>query len=154
MFFPTTTLLLALAASVSAHMKLGTPAPLGDNSDPNYLGPLERFNEQAPFPCRGQLDKFAGSKIEATWAAGSQQYFTLQGDTPHYGGSSQVSLSYDEGKTWKAIKSFPGSCPNRLGTDDQTFTFTVPQEARDSDNVLFSWSWFNREQEYVTPIIS
>lgn len=142
------TLFLALATSVAAHMRLATPAPLGLDSDPNYLGPLERFNEQAPFPCRGHLHFLSSSPgAQATWAAGSQQYFTLAGDTPHYGGSSQVSLSYDEGQTWKAIKSFPGSCPNRNPTDDQTFTFTVPQEAKAGETVVFSWSWVNREQE-------
>lgn len=135
-----------LGTAVSGHMRLDRPRPLGLDDDPNYLGPLMKFYEQKPFPCRGHLNVLDTEPVAATWAAGSNQTFTLAGTTPHYGGSSQVSLSYDRGNTWKVLKSFVGSCPHRHPDDPQTFNFRVPSEAPSGD-AIFAWSWFNRERE-------
>ncbi|KAI5803655.1 hypothetical protein EDC01DRAFT_644106 [Geopyxis carbonaria] len=150
MQFSTTTLLVAaLATLASAHMKLLTPVALGAEQDGELmLGPLERFEEQAPFPCRGHLDLLSSFPRDSvpTWESGSTQSFTLGGTTPHYGGSCQASLSYDSGATWKVIHSYPGTCPHRNAGDEQTFEFTVPEQALGGE-ALFSWSWFNREQE-------
>lgn len=61
----------------------------------------------------------------------------------HNGGSCQVSISYDFGKTFKTLKSFIGNCPrgaveNQLTTNNQTFEFWVPQETP-GGSVLFAW---------------
>ena len=145
----------------AAHMRLSDPRPLNLDLDPNYTSPLERFYEKAPFPCRGHLSSFSSSPTEAAWEIGSNQTFTfvplpllfllpyasnfqtpplhrLTGTHPHYGGSSQISLSSDQGKTWKVIKSFPGSCPHRRPEDPQTFDFRVPAQASPG-TVVFSW---------------
>lgn len=134
---------LLLAHSTTAHMHLHQPKPLNyDGDSANY----DWWVNESTFPCRGQLSALATAPVEATWAAGSTQTFTLAGDSPHYGGSCQVALSYDQGKTFRVLKSFPGSCPHRVAGENQDFTFTVPEGAP-SGEALFGWSWFNREQE-------
>lgn len=61
----------------------------------------------------------------------------------HNGGSCQVSISYDFGKTFKALKSFIGDCPrgavdNQLTTKNQTFEFWVPPETP-GGSAIFAW---------------
>lgn len=61
------------------------------------------------------------------------------------GGSCQVSLSYDNGASFKVIRSFIGSCPAATQLMP-TLNFTIPKSAPSGD-ALLSWSWFNREWE-------
>jgi len=133
-----------LSSGASAHMKMVSPAPINADTDEFYTAPLKR--DGSDFPCRGHLKDLASAPVAATWAAGTTQTFELGKDEPHYGGSSQVSMSYDQGQTWRVLKSFPGSCPHRVVGEDQTFTFPLPAEAP-SGEALFSWSWVNRENE-------
>ncbi|TGZ76166.1 hypothetical protein EX30DRAFT_345132 [Ascodesmis nigricans] len=136
----------SLLPLTNAHMKLHLPTPLDPTNQ--YLDfPLSRFGPQLPFPCAGQLPLLLSATPAATWPAGSNQTFTLSGTAPHWGGSCQVSLSYDHGATFRVIKSFPGSCPKRTLREKQEFGFQVPEEAAAGKEVVFGWTWFNREQE-------
>lgn len=61
----------------------------------------------------------------------------------HNGGSCQVSISYDFGKTFKTLRSFIGDCPrgaveNQLKTNNQTFEFWIPSETP-GGSILFAW---------------
>lgn len=67
----------------------------------------------------------------------------MKGVAAHNGGSCQVSVSYDIGRTFKVWKSFIGNCPrgaveNELTTSNQTFEFLIPQETP-SGNAIFAW---------------
>ena len=95
------------------------------------------------FPCKGyqkDLGTPAGAST-TTWAPGSAQKLGITGGAAHNGGSCQLSLSYDGGKTFKVIKSIEGGCVNPAG-GDQTFDFTVPADVKGGDAV-FAWTWFN-----------
>ncbi|MCJ1375095.1 hypothetical protein MMC20_006329 [Loxospora ochrophaea] len=149
-----------LLTAVLAHMHLNSPATFGAANNPHLIGPADPeldypFNccgKQTPFPCRGYLKQLGtpqGAPV-ATWAAGSAQNFTLTGIGNHYGGSCQVGFSVDNGTTFQVAKSFEGNCPHRNGGVDpsqQTFNFTVPADMP-TGNVVFAWTWFNREQEF------
>jgi len=137
-----------------AHMNMMSPPPLRHRDNPNTQNPMPYYDfplksDGSDFPCKGYLSALdtPEGKPVAAWAAGSQQSFALEGSGTHYGGSCQLSLSYDRGKTFKVIKSYIGSCPHRINGGDQTFNFKVPSEAP-SGEVLFSWSWNNREREF------
>lgn len=58
----------------------------------------------------------------------------------------QASISYDNGATFKVIKSFIGNAPRNTGGNgvdpNQTYDFTIPADAAPGD-AIFSWSWFN-----------
>lgn len=55
----------------------------------------------------------------------------------HNGGSCQVSLSFDEGKTFTVIKSYIGDCPHASG-GNQNFEFTIPSSTP-SGQAIFAW---------------
>ncbi|KAK6433729.1 hypothetical protein LTR95_010095, partial [Oleoguttula sp. CCFEE 5521] len=74
-----------------------------------------------------------------TYTAGSRYNISLEGSATHLGGSCQLSLSYDEGKTFKVIKSMIGGCPLTPSYD-----FTVPHYMP-AGNALFAWTWQNHE---------
>ncbi|RPA97218.1 hypothetical protein L873DRAFT_1791100 [Choiromyces venosus 120613-1] len=150
-------LLIALPflGSVNSHMSLLSPYPIThpDNDHRSLSTPLDPYlshpllKDGSNFPCRNSLKYLTPSTHAAmTWQAGSVQAFELEGTAPHYGGSCQVSLSFDEGKTFGVIKSFPGSCPHRTNGKGQRFNFTIP-EAAPAGRAVFSWTWHNREQE-------
>lgn len=63
----------------------------------------------------------------------------LVGSAPHNGGSCQLSLSYDNGASFKVIKSIIGNCPVQTSWD-----FTVPTSVPTGEDVLFAWSWINK----------
>ena len=93
------------------------------------------------FPCKLYHEDFGTSPAgdpTATWAAGSPQKITLDGEATHNGGSCQLSLSYDQGKTFRVIKSIEGSCAG----NGNKFDFTVPADAKSGD-AIFAWTWFN-----------
>ncbi|KAL2754839.1 hypothetical protein ACRALDRAFT_2107680 [Sodiomyces alcalophilus JCM 7366] len=132
-------------------MAMSDPPPIRHRSNPNigpqdvdfdYVNPLSASGSD--FPCKGHLDALsspAGNPV-ATWQAGQQYSLTITGGAPHGGGSCQASLSYDGGRTFKAIHSWIGSCPGLEG--DSTWTFSVPHDAPSADRVIFAWSWFNK----------
>ncbi|EED13456.1 extracellular protein, putative [Talaromyces stipitatus ATCC 10500] len=124
-----------LAATVSAHMQMSNPYPIRSPLNPNgdeakkdysYTSPLDASGSN--FPCKGyQNDAF---KSVATYTAG--------GNATHGGGSCQLSLSYDTGKTFTVIQSMEGGCPLT-----SNYSFTIPSDAP-SGQALFAWSWFNK----------
>ena len=112
-----------------------------ENKDFSMTTPLK--GDGSDFPCKGyqkDVGTPAGTST-ATWAPGSAQKLGITGGAAHNGGSCQLSLSYDGGKTFKVIKSIEGGCVNPAG-GDQSFDFTVPADAKGGDAV-FAWSWFN-----------
>ena len=74
----------------------------------------------------------------ATWASGSTVNYTVAGTAIHGGGSCQLSMSYDEGKTWNVIQSIIGGCL----IDGLTEEVVIPADAPSGD-ALFAWGWFN-----------
>ena len=95
------------------------------------------------FPCKGYLSDLGtpAGVSTATFAPGSAQKLSITGGAAHNGGSCQLSLSYDGGKTFKVIKSIEGGCVNPAG-GEHSFDFTVPADAKAGDAV-FAWTWFN-----------
>ncbi|QSS54869.1 endoglucanase [Histoplasma capsulatum var. duboisii H88] len=152
--------LIGLATLAQAHMGLYHPPPFAAANNPHltnapdsYLDyPYNCCGRTTPFPCKGYLSHLStpqGQSV-ASWAAGSQQNFSLTGTGNHYGGSCQVGFSVDKGATWKVVKSFEGNCPYRNGGTDpgkQTFEFTVPRDTPVGVQV-FAWTWINREREF------
>uniref|UniRef100_A0A093VS10 Extracellular protein n=1 Tax=Talaromyces marneffei PM1 TaxID=1077442 RepID=A0A093VS10_TALMA len=132
-----------MAATVSAHVQMSSPFPIrsplnpkGDESkkDYSYTAPLDASGSN--FPCKGyQNDAFVSV---ATYTAGSEYGMSLSGSATHGGGSCQLSLSYDTGKTFTVIQSMEGGCPLT-----SSYNFTIPSDAP-SGQALFSWTWFNK----------
>ncbi|KAI9739404.1 MAG: hypothetical protein M1818_005092 [Claussenomyces sp. TS43310] len=75
-----------------------------------------------------------------SWAQGSSANITLVGGALHGGGSCQISLSYDKGKSFTVIQSIEGGCPLSSG---ENFNFTVPADAP-TGTALLAWSWLNK----------
>ncbi|EFQ96892.1 hypothetical protein MGYG_08815 [Nannizzia gypsea CBS 118893] len=123
------------------HMQLAKPFPVrsplnkeNTNKDYSYTSPLR--SDGSDYPCKGyHKDPF---KPTAQYKAGQEYSIEIAGGATHGGGSCQISLSYDSGETFKAIKSFIGSCPL-----SKQYKFTIPSNAP-SGNALLAWTWFNR----------
>lgn len=135
--------LLASMPGVIAHIDMQDPPPIRHKNndfatsiDNDYTAPIKEL-------CKG-YQKLGGADLTpvAKWEAGSTQAFTLGGSAVHGGGSCQASISEDGGNTFKAIKTYIGSCPSTEGAAG-TFTFTVPTETK-AGQVLFAWTWFNK----------
>lgn len=137
-------LLATLAAPAFAHLYISDPLPNSYATESgNYKTPLTAPGGGS-YPCKG----FINGPSAATWAAGSQQKTVVEGTATHGGGSCQVSLSYDNGATFKVMKSWIGECPiatdgNRLTDEPMPLDFTVPDDAPPGEAV-FAWTWFNR----------
>jgi len=159
-------IILSLALTVAnGHMVLQNPPSFGLSE--NKLSTKPDFDLNAPitkaqFPCKGyhkDPERGAGKSV-ATWAAGSDQTFrynihthtqlpenrantngsnSITGGAAHGGGSCQVSLSYDNGGTFKVIKSFVGNCP----VAGLEYSFPVPRDAA-SGAAIFAWTWYNK----------
>lgn len=131
-----------LASTVSAHMQLNKPYPIRSplnkdgkgEKDYSYTNPLSTSGSD--YPCKG----YAKDDFEAvdTWAPGSSQEMSLEGSAVHDGGSCQLALTYDQGKTFKVIESIEGDCPIA-----KKYQFDVPSDAPTGD-ALFAWTWFNK----------
>jgi hypothetical protein len=131
-----------LASTVSAHMQLSKPYPIRSplnkdgkgEKDYSYTNPLS--SSGSDYPCKGyNKDEF---NAVDTWAPGSSQEMELEGSATHNGGSCQLSLSYDQGKTFKVIQSVEGDCPIA-----KKYNFDIPSDAPTGD-ALFAWTWFNK----------
>jgi hypothetical protein len=100
------------------------------------------------FPCKG-YHKNTPRHSTATWTAGQKHHISLMGPVTtkglgawnHGGGSCQLSLSYNNGKSFHVIESMVGGCPMQWKYD-----FTLPKDVANGD-VLLGWSWFNLEGE-------
>jgi len=143
--------LVAVASSVFAHVEIQNPPPFRSKFNKLIDQSTVDFDNNAPlkpnsteFPCKGFVDDFNSSPAgdsTATWAAGVNQTLTLFGSATHNGGSCQLSLSYDQGKTFRVIKSIEGKCAGGKNGDN-TFDFTVPADAK-TGKAIFAWTWFN-----------
>lgn len=161
-----TTLLsvLAMIGTVQAHMQLAYPPPFNATNNIHRTTPPDTeldfphncCGKKTPFPCRGYLHLLGtpDGAPTASWPAGSAQYWAMAGPPPfggnHYGGSCQIGFSVDQGKTFRVVTSYEGACPHRNGgitEEGQRYNFTVPSDLPSGD-VLFAWTWYNREQEF------
>ncbi|KAB8204187.1 hypothetical protein P875_00117203 [Aspergillus parasiticus SU-1] len=136
---------IATASTALAHMEMIRPFPLKSQFDPNNdwsnidydnTSPLEPSGSN--FPCRGH-HKTTHWRTVANYTAGQADYMKLAPGNNHHGGSCQISLSYDNGETFRVIESYMGGCPLKLEWD-----FEIPSFAP-SGKALFAWSWFNIE---------
>lgn len=141
--------LLALAASVSAHMKLLYPVGFGNatlNNSP--LAPSD-------FPCKQRPGVYDITEMNQ-WNAGETQVVSFLGSAVHGGGSCQFSITTDaeptEQSQWKVIQSVVGGCPanaeanldgdeNALGA--AKFPVTMPSDIPDG-RYTFAWTWLNK----------
>jgi hypothetical protein len=124
-----------------------SPPPWNSKHNPNTPSANIDYSMTSPlsasgsdYPCKGYnsvLGTDAGKSV-ASWAPGSTQNIQLAGSATHGGGSCQLSLSYDGGRSFKVIQSILGGCPTTSGWD-----FQVPGDAPAGDAV-FAWTWFNR----------
>src|SRR5271155_2994198 len=128
-----------------AHMQMSNPYPLNSPFNPatpeylkdySYTSPL--LSDGSNYPCKGYQTQSTSYNTTATYTAGSMYSMSVAGNTTHGGGSGQLSLSYDNGQTFKVIESMIGGCPLSM-----TYNFTVPSFAPPSESALFAWSWFN-----------
>jgi hypothetical protein len=131
-----------LATGASAHMQMMKPYPIrsplnkdsNEKKDYSYNNPLS--SSGSDFPCKGyNNDPF---QSQATYSPGQTYDLELDGSATHGGGSCQISLTYDRGKTFKVIESMLGECPI-----SKNYTFQIPSDAP-SGEALLAWTWFNK----------
>ncbi|KAK5136028.1 hypothetical protein LTR08_004282 [Meristemomyces frigidus] len=127
------------------HMEMSWPYairskynPANSYTDVDYsmTSPLEA--DGSNFPCKGYQND-SPLQTTATCTAGLTYNMSLAGTATHGGGSCQLSLSYDNGATFRVIKSMIGGCPLT-----STYDFTVPSYAP-SGTALLAWTWQNFE---------
>jgi hypothetical protein len=136
--------LLASSQLAAAHMEISYPAPFRSRFNPNAVNidytntaPLDATGSN--YPCKGyhsDLGTGAGEPT-ATFAPGGAYNFTVVGSATHGGGSCQVSLSYDKGKTFTVIQSIIGGCPL-----SSNYGFTIPADAPTGE-AIWAWTWNN-----------
>lgn len=154
--FSQPTILLALAASASAHMIMTNPVPFGVATLNN--SPLE----PADFPCKQRNGVYAVD-TRTPWNAGETQVISFEGSAAHGGGSCQFSITDDLEPTkesqWKVIQSVVGNCPTSLEGNVADTTKGVPAEKNTNDlntfpvtmpsnipngQYTFAWTWMNK----------
>ncbi|KAI1368880.1 hypothetical protein F5Y08DRAFT_294088 [Xylaria arbuscula] len=136
------------AGSAMAHMNMNDPTPLSYKGNPNTAEANIDYSitspiTQAQYPCKNTLDLMgtADGAAVATYSPGQSTTMSVEGGAFHNGGSCQLSLSYDKGTSFTVIKSFIGGCPTSSGG---TFSFTIPDDAPEGDDVVFAWTWVNK----------
>lgn len=55
----------------------------------------------------------------------------------------QVSLSYDNAKTFYVIHSWQGGASDPFRNDGGKYEFMVPRDAK-TGKAIFAWSWINK----------
>jgi hypothetical protein len=148
MFF-STTLLVAFAASVSAHMTIEYPVPYG--KDTLTSSPLE----PGDFPCKQRAGVYDVTEMNQ-WNAGETKEVSFKGSAVHGGGSCQFSITTDmeptEASQWKVITSAIGGCPSNVtgnlpedpnGHGAATFPVTMPDNIPEG-KYTFAWTWLNK----------
>jgi hypothetical protein len=136
--------LLAGSQLAAAHMEISYPAPFRSKFNPNavnvdYTNTAPLADSGANYPCKGyhsDVGTAAGAPT-AQFAPGGNYNFTVVGGAAHGGGSCQVSLSYDQGKTFTVIQSIIGGCP--LASN---YPFTIPSDAPEGE-AIWAWTWNN-----------
>ncbi|ETN41984.1 uncharacterized protein HMPREF1541_03923 [Cyphellophora europaea CBS 101466] len=139
---------LLMATQSCAYVQMSWPYPLRSPRDPAVLENLKDYDLSSPL--RNDGSNFAckryqysdtnpqADEIKAVYDSGSVYNISLVGGSTYSGGSCQISLSYDNGQTFKVIQSIIGGCPLT-----PNYNFTIPSFAPSSNTVLLSWSWFN-----------
>ncbi|KAF2834616.1 lytic polysaccharide monooxygenase, partial [Patellaria atrata CBS 101060] len=143
-FLCTLCVLLSISDHVTGHVQMSNPMPLRSPLDTQDMGGVKDYDMTSPlradgsnFPCKGyHLD--SPLRTTARYQAGSTYTAQFLGGATHDGGSCQLSLSYDGGKTFKVIKSVVGGCPLA-----GSYPFTVPSYAP-AGIALFAWTWMNK----------
>ena len=137
-------LLLIYTLIASAHMEMSQPLPIRSRLDPETPGELRDYNMIAPllrdgsdFPCKNYHSS-PGLRPTTTYTAGNSYHMSIVGGATHHGGSCQLSLSFDDGASFKAIKSMIGGCASTA----TEYSFNVPSFAPPGP-ALFAWTWFN-----------
>ncbi|KAE8352710.1 hypothetical protein BDV28DRAFT_165364 [Aspergillus coremiiformis] len=135
--------ILLACGLAAAHIQMSWPYPLRSPLDPGNRGSAVDYDMVSPlnrdgsnFPCKGYHTNTPWRET-AAFTAGQTYSMALAGSATHNGGSCQLSLSYDEGKTFKVIQSMVGGCPLQ-----SQYQFTVPSDAANG-RALFVWTWFN-----------
>src|ERR1700733_10185691 len=130
---------------IRAHMQMSNPYPINSPLNPATPEYLKDYSYTSPlladgsnYPCKGYQTQSTSYNTTATYTAGGTYSMSVTGNTTYGGGSCQLSLSYDNGQTFKVIESMIGGCPI-----SRTYNFTVPSFAPPSESALFAWSWFN-----------
>ncbi|KAL4972339.1 hypothetical protein BDW66DRAFT_7410 [Aspergillus desertorum] len=131
-----------LVSSAYGHIQMSKPYPIrsplnqaaSGEKDYSYTNPLSTSGSD--YPCKGYANDPFNSV--ATYSPGSTYDLELSGSAVHGGGSCQIALSYDKGKTFQVIHSMLGGCPMT-----KSYKFTIPADAP-SGEALLAWSWFNK----------
>jgi hypothetical protein len=130
-----------VALCVSGHMQMSKPFPIRSplneknvKKDYSYKGPLSTSGSD--YPCKGYADDPFHSV--ATYTPGHEYEIELEGRVTHGGGSCQISLSYNKGKTFHVIHSILGECPIA-----KSYKFKIPTGAPPG-HALLAWTWFNK----------
>ncbi|KAL7903901.1 hypothetical protein GGI35DRAFT_472791 [Trichoderma velutinum] len=140
-------IVIGLVAVTNGHMEMKSPPPFRSKYNP-YTGSDIDYSMTSPlsasgsdYPCKGYQKLLGGpeGKSVVTWTSGGSYNFTITGSANHGGGSCQASLSYDNGHSWKVVRSYIGGCPP---PQDSNWDFTVPSDAPAGD-AMFAWTWFN-----------
>jgi hypothetical protein len=144
--------LMALFASVSGHIIMGTPAPFDFENPGSKQAPLEL----ADFPCKQPAGSYKFSGKANTYKAGENMKVTLIGGATHSGGSCQVSITTDakpnKDTQWKVLFSQIGGCPrsgdgNASGdandTGNSPMNVPIPKDIP-SGKYTVAWSWNNK----------
>ncbi|KAJ5322251.1 uncharacterized protein N7506_011381 [Penicillium brevicompactum] len=116
-FYTVTKIILFLAlwgAGGFAHMQMSKPLPIRSPLDLYPTGPVD-YGYTNPlnasgknYPCKGyEKDPFFS---RAFYVPESSYETKIQGHAPHGGGSCQLSLSYDQGRSFRVIQSMIGGC--------------------------------------------
>jgi hypothetical protein len=130
----------------AAHVELQNPAPFrskfnkfATNIDYTNTAPLDPSGSN--YPCKGyhsDLGTSAGASV-ADYVPG--QTYNIEfapGGAVHGGGSCQISLSFDQGKSFTVIQSIIGGCPTAA-----SYPFTIPADSQTGSAIL-AWSWNNK----------
>ena len=122
---------------------LHIPSPMESKYDPyvnpadidySYTSPLN--SDGSNFPCKGYQTN--QEPTVATYTAGQSYFVNITGTASHNGGSCQLSISYDGGRSFQVIHSMIGGCPLQ-----STYNFTIPAYAPSKSNAIFAWTWIN-----------
>lgn len=158
LFMYTFAAILGFSSLVMGHMSLQYPLqfktpwnPQRDAIDPDHRDPIIRNS----LPCKSTHEGMTSESSVVTWAAGSTQRVVVTGSAvreltfihPYAevilaliwlddGGSCQLSLNYDQGKTFRVIHSMVRGCPHN---DAFGYDFQLPGDTA-PDLAIFSWS--------------
>lgn len=132
-----------MSTLVQAHMQLSNPYPINSPLNPDVSYNVKDYSYTSPlhadgsnYPCKGYHTQ-APILYTASYTPGGSYNISIAGSATHLGGSCQISLSYDNGVTFKVIKSMMGGCPLV-----STYDFDIPSYAP-TGPALLAWTWFN-----------